>query len=75
MAHSTSKSRACHTLNTDANLNVTMDSESKQEVDIDICRWRSICGTAYRFIGNDESKGELLDESDFYLSSENPMYP
>lgn len=56
------------------NLNVTMDSESKQEVDIDICRWRSICGTAYRFIGNDESKGELLDESDFYLSSENPMY-
>ena len=56
------------------NLNVTMDSESKQEVDIDICRWRSICGTAYRFIGNDEGKGELLDESDFYLSSENPMY-
>lgn len=56
------------------NLNITMDSESKQEVDIDICRWRSICGTAYRFIGNDEGQGELLDESDFYLSSENPMY-
>lgn len=55
-------------------LNITMDSESKQEVDIDICRWRSICGTAYRFIGNDEGQGELLDESDFYLSSENPMY-
>lgn len=56
------------------NLNIAMDSESKQEVDIDICRWRSICGTAYRFIGNDEEQGELLDESDFYLSSENPMY-
>lgn len=56
------------------NLNITMDSESKQEVDIDICRWRSICGTGYRFIGNDEGQGELLDESDFYLSSENPMY-
>lgn len=55
-------------------LNITMDSESKQEVDIDICRWRSVCGTAYRFIGNDEGQGELLDESDFYLSSENPMY-
>lgn len=55
-------------------LNVTMDSESKQECDIDICRWRSICGTAYRFVGNDEGQGELLDESDFYLSSEDPVY-
>lgn len=54
-------------------LNVTMDSESKQEVDIDICRWRSICGTAYRFIGNDNGEG-LLDESDFALYSENPIY-
>lgn len=53
-------------------LNVTMDSESKQEVDIEICRWRSICGTAYRFIGNDEGNGDLLDESDFSLSSEDP---
>lgn len=55
-------------------LNVTMDSESKQEVDIEICRWRSICGTAYRFIGNDEGNGDLLDESDFLLSSEDPRY-
>lgn len=55
-------------------LNITMDSESKQECDIDICRWRSICGTAYRFIGNDEEDDDLLDESDFYLSSENPIY-
>lgn len=55
-------------------LNITMDSESKQECDIDICRWRSICGTAYRFIGNDEGQGELLDESDFALFSENPIY-
>lgn len=54
-------------------LNITMDSESKQECDIDICRWRSICGTAYRFIGNDESEdNELLDESDFVLFSEDP---
>lgn len=55
-------------------LNVTMDSESKQEVDIDICRWRSICGTAYRFIGNDNGEGDLLDESDFALFSEDPRY-
>lgn len=55
-------------------LNITMDSESKQECDIDICRWRSICGTAYRFIGNDEGNGDLLDESDFALFSENPIY-
>lgn len=55
-------------------LNVTMDSESKQEVDIDICRWRSVCGTAYRFIGNDNGNGGLLDESDFALFSENPIY-
>lgn len=55
-------------------LNITMDSESKQECDIDICRWRSICGTAYRFIGNDSGSDELLDESDFALFSENPVY-
>lgn len=55
-------------------LNITMDSESKQECDIDICRWRSICGTAYRFIGNDDGNGDLLDESDFALFSENPIY-
>ena len=55
-------------------LNILMDSESKQECDIEICRWRSICGTGYRFIGNDEGQGELLDESDFALYSENPIY-
>ena len=55
-------------------LNIIMDSESKQEVDIEICRWRSICGTAYRFIGNDDGNGDLLDESDFSLSSEDPRY-
>lgn len=55
-------------------LNITMDSESKQEVDIDICRWRSICGTAYRFIGNDNGSDGLMDESDFALFSEHPAY-
>lgn len=55
-------------------LNAIMDSEDKQECDIEICRWRSICGTAYRFVGNDNNKGRLLDESDFSLSCENPIY-
>ena len=55
-------------------LNALMESESKQECDIDICRWRSICGTAYRFIGNDEENGGLLDESEFELRSEDPRY-
>lgn len=54
-------------------LNVIMESESKQDCDIDICRWRSICGTAYRFIGKNEQK-ELLDVSDFDISCENPLY-
>lgn len=55
-------------------LNAIVDSEDKQDCDIDICRWRSICGTAYRFIGNDEGNGRLLDESDFVLSCEDPKY-
>ena len=55
-------------------LNRIMDSEDKQEDDIEICMWRSICGTAYRFVGNDNSKGALLDESVFSLSAEDPRY-
>lgn len=51
-----------------------MDSEDKQENDIEICRWRSICGTAYRFIGNDAGNGSILDESEFYLSACDPRY-
>lgn len=54
-------------------LNVIMDSEDKQDVDVDIFRWRSICGTAYRFIGNDEGNGSLLDESEFSITCENPI--
>ena len=54
-------------------LNAIMDSEDKQDCDIDICRWRSICGTAYRYIGKNENL-ELLDVSDFDISCENPLY-
>lgn len=55
-------------------LNLMMDSEDKQEDDIEICMWRSICGTAYRFVGNDNGTGSLLDESVFSLSSEDPRF-
>lgn len=57
-----------------ANLNTIMEGEDKPYFDIELCRWRSICGTAYRFIGNDERKNVLLDESDFFLSTEDPTY-
>lgn len=57
-----------------ARLNTLMESEDKAYFDIELCRWRSICGTAYRFIGNDKGNGKLLDETDFYLSTENPEF-
>lgn len=55
-------------------LNAIMDGEDKQDCDIEICRWRSICGTAYRFIGKNEGNDKLLDESEFELLSENPIF-
>lgn len=53
-------------------LNAIMQSESKDMLDISLCRWRSICGTAYRYIGNDDGNGSLLDETEFYLSVPDP---
>ena len=55
-------------------LNNIMEGEDKACDDIELCRWRSICGTAYRFIGKDDYQGNVLDETPFYLSVENPMY-
>lgn len=56
-----------------ARLNTIMEGEDKSYYDIELARWRSICGTAYRFIGI-ETDEQLLDESDFYLSTEDPRY-
>lgn len=53
-------------------LNKMMDGEDKEENDIELCRWRSICGTAYRFVGKNETDDKLLDESAFWLSVEEP---
>lgn len=55
-----------------ARLNAIMSGEDKAFFDIELCRWRSICGTAYRFIGNDTVHKRLLDEENFYLSTEDP---
>ena len=55
-----------------ARLNQLMEGEDKGYFDIELCRWRSICGTAYRFVGNDTVHKRLLDESSFYLSTEDP---
>lgn len=57
-----------------AKLNAIMEGEDKPYYDVELCRWRSICGTAYRFIGNSENKSRLLDESSFFISTENPIY-
>lgn len=55
-------------------LNVILETENKQECDIEKKRWASICGTSYLFVGKDEGDSDLLDESDFALSSEDPRY-
>lgn len=55
-------------------LNSLVDSEDKAYEDIELCRWRSICGTAYRFIGNDNNNGKLLDETPFSITTCDPRY-
>ena len=47
------------------------EDEDKQYDDIELCRWRSICGTAYRFIGNADTE-KLYAESPFSLSIIDP---
>lgn len=51
-----------------SDLNGLMDSEDKAFLDICLARWRSICGTSYRFIANDNGTSSQLDETDFRLS-------
>lgn len=53
-------------------LNILMESEDKEYYDIELCRWRSICGTAYRFIGNNNKDDVTLDEADFYIETCDP---
>lgn len=51
-----------------AYLNTLMDAEDKSYLDICLTRWRSICGTSYRFIANDNGQSSILDETDFRVS-------
>lgn len=53
-------------------LNAMMDSEDKGACDIEIGRWRSISGTAYRFVWNDAAANLYLDEAPFGMSCEDP---
>lgn len=55
-----------------ADLNALMDSEDKAFLDIELARWRSICGTSYRYIENDNGQSSPLDETDFRLSVLDP---
>lgn len=52
-------------------LNKIMNGEDKSYFDVELCRWRSICGTAYRYIAV-KKDDLLLDESTLRISVENP---
>ena len=54
------------------NLNTILENENKQDVDIEICRWRSICGTAYRYVGNRDADNESFSGAKFYLDAPDP---
>lgn len=55
-------------------LSKMLDSENKQECDIEMFRWRSIAGTSYRYVDKDNGNGSLLDESEFEINCEDPRY-
>lgn len=53
-------------------LNDHMVSEDKSYHDVELCRWQAICGTAYRFVPNDNGNGSYMDETPFAIRTENP---
>ena len=55
-----------------ADLNTMMENEDKAYLDACLARWRSICGTSYRFIENDNNQSSLLDETGFRISVLDP---
>lgn len=52
-------------------LNTYLDENDKECDDIELCRWRSICGTAYRFVGDSKSK-RLFASAPFTINIESP---
>ena len=55
-----------------ADLNTLMENEDKAYLDACLSRWRSICGTSYRFIENDNGQSSLLDETGYRISVLDP---
>ena len=55
-----------------ADLNSIMENEDKAYSDICLARWRSICGTSYRLIANDDGRSSLLDETNFRIDVPDP---
>lgn len=53
-----------------AMVNAILDGEDKQCDDIELIRWRSICGTAYRYIGRKEDN--TLSDAPFEMTVEDP---
>jgi len=55
-----------------ADLNAIMENEDKAYSDICLARWRSICGTSFRLIANDDGRSSLLDETNFRIDFLDP---
>ena len=55
-----------------SDLNAIMENEDKAYSDICLARWRSICGTSYRFISKDDGRSTILDETDFRIDVLDP---
>lgn len=55
-------------------LNDFMYSEDKGAHDIELGRWRNICGTGYRLIYNDSGADIAMDEAPFGLEVLDPKY-
>lgn len=55
-------------------LNDYMDSEDKGYSDIELGRWRSICGTSYRFIWVDKQANKEYDEAPFGFEVLDPRF-
>jgi len=55
-----------------ADLNAIMENEDKAYSDICLARWRSICGTSFRLIANDDGRSSLLDETNFRIDVLDP---
>lgn len=55
-------------------LNLMMNGEDKEYFDTELCRWRSICGTGYRYIKQNKNPNEkIFDDTPFEITTESPI--